>query len=249
MSATPTLRRRRHAVRRRPQREIALPQSVKIILTPKHRIRASQVAVVLLPLVVVLAGGYYAYKKFGSPEMAEEKPPELQEVQIEKEEAPEPESEAEPEPEEEPEADLPDLLGEDDGSLGPGNAISLDLALGTGSDGMAIAGAGAKNGGGSSRAAAYEPGQADQNPELMQGPNPEMPSKAVSQGVSGSFVATFVVGAGGKVESIQVTGTPQGFGFEEAIRRALQKRRYKPAVAGGVPVPMKIRQPFDFRLE
>src|SRR5690606_3822237 len=113
---------------------------------------------------------------------------------------------------------------------------SLDLALGTGEGGLAVAGAGAGAGKGGAKAA-YEPGQVDKDPEPAQEPAPpEMPRKAAEAGVAGSFVATFVVGASGRVESIDISGNPQGYGFEDAIRKSLLKRRYKPAMAGGVAV-------------
>jgi TonB family protein len=243
--------RRRKVTRRRPEVPPSLPQSLKIVLPPKRRANPVKVALALLPVAVVLAGGYFAYKKFSAPAAEEEKPPELQEVTIEAPPPPEPEPEPEatPEPEAEPESEAPDLLGESEGDLGPGTDISLDLALGTGSGGMAI-GTGPRQGGGAAASkAAYEPGQAEKDPELTQAKDPEMPRKALDKGVSGSFVATFVVTAEGKVDNILITGSPAGYGFEDAIRKALQRRRYSPAVAGGVPVPMKIRQPFDFRME
>jgi protein TonB len=242
--------RRRKVARRRPEVPPSLPPSLKIALPPKQHANPVKTALALLPVAVVLAGGYFAYKKFSAPAAEEEKPPELQEVTIEAPPPPEPEPEPEatPEPEAEPESEAPDLLGESDGDRGPGTGISLDLALGTGSGGMAI-GAGPKQGGATASKAAYEPGQAEKDPELTQARDPEMPRKALEKGVSGSFVATFVVTADGKVDNIQISGSPAGYGFEDAIRKALQRRRYSPAIAGGVPVPMKIRQTFDFRME
>lgn len=243
--------RRRKLTRRRPTREPSLPQSVKIVLPPRHRINPIRVALAMIPISLMLVGGYLAYKKFSAPAVEEEKPPELQEVTLEAPPPPEPEPEPEatPEPEAEPESELPDLLSENDVDLGPSTDISLDLALGTGSGGMAI-GVGPRGGAGSAATkAAYEPGQAEKDPELTQAQDPVMPRQALDKGVSGSFVATFVVNPEGRVENIQVTGSPAGYGFEDAIRKALQKRRYSPAMAGGVAVPMKIRQPFDFQME
>jgi protein TonB len=244
--------RRRKIVRRppAPDTDPSLPQSVKVILPPRHRISLAQVAVALLPILLLGAGGYFAWKKFGAVEPTETAEEELQDVIIDAEPPPEPEPEPEPEQEPEPEADLPDLLAENEGATGPANTVSLDLALGTGSDGMAVGGAVAGGAGQGGSRAAFEPGQVDKNPEPAQEPSPpEMPRKAVEQGISGSFVATFVVNAAGRVESIDITGTPAGYGFEDAIRKSLLKRRYKPAMAGGIAVPVKIRQPFDFRLE
>ncbi len=245
------LARRRKVVRRPPEAEPSLPQTVKVILPPAHKLSPRQIALAMIPLAIVAVGGYYAYQKFGVAEATGAEEEQLQEVVIEAEVPPEPEPEPEPEPQEseEPE-DMPDLLSEDEGPAGPGNAVSLDLALGTGEGGLAIAGAVAAGGASGGSRAAYEPGQVDKSPEPAQEPTPpEMPRKALDQGVSGSFVATFVVNAQGRVENIQITGSPPGYGFEEAIRKSLQRRRYKPAIAGGIPVPVKIRQPFDFRLE
>lgn len=246
------VRRRKEVRRPIPEgAEPELPQSVKVILPPHHKLSPLQIVLVLIPLAILGIGGYYAYQKFAVVEVGVEEEEQMQEVVIEEEVPPEPEPEPEPEPAEEAESeDLPDLLAEDEGAATPGNAVSLDLALGTGSDGLAIAGATAGGGSGGSSRAAYEPGQVDKNPEPAQNPAPpEMPRRAMEQGISGSFVATFVVNAQGRVESIELTGSPQGYGFEEAIRKSLQRRRYKPAIAGGIPVPVKIRQPFDFRLE
>ncbi|MDQ3003443.1 MAG: energy transducer TonB [Fibrobacterota bacterium] len=243
--------RRRKLTRRRPDREPSLPLTVRIVLPPRHRISLLQALLAMLPIAVVLAGGYFAYKKFSAPPAEVEQPPELREVTIEAPPPPEPEPEPEaaPEAEAEPEAALPDLLSGSDGDLGPSTDISLDLALGTGSGGMAI-GVGPKGAAGASAAkAAYEPGQAEKDPEITQAQDPVMPRQAMDKGVSGGFVATFVVNPQGRAENIQITGSPAGYGFEDAIRKALLKRRYSPAMAGGVAVPMKIRQPFDFRME
>lgn len=244
---------RRRKIVRRPLaagEQPTLPQSVKVILPPRPRIKLIHVVIALAPVLVLGVGGYFVYQKFSAVEASEAVEEQLQDVVIETPPEPEPEPEAQPEPEAEPEADLPDLLAESEGSPGPGNAVSLDLALGTGSDGMAVAGAVAGGGAKGPSRGAYEPGQLDKNPEPAQEPTPpEMPRKALDQGVSGAFVATFVVNASGRVESIDISGSPQGYGFEDAIRKSLLKRRYKPAMAGGVAVPVKIRQPFDFRLE
>jgi protein TonB len=242
--------RRRRIVRRLPDEIPGLPESVKIIL-PRHRkINPWHVLLVLTSIALLGGGGYLGYRKLQAPEPEPEPVVEMKEVEVAPP-LPEPEPDLEPDEESEPDPDAApaaeDLLGRSDAPAGPGNAISLDLALGTGGDGMAVSAGG--GGGGRGSRFAYEPGQVDKEPEVAQESPPEIPRKALEQGLSGSFVATFVVGTNGKVEAIQISGGPQGVGYEEAIRKALQKRRYKPAMAGGVAVPMKIRQPFDFRLE
>ena len=242
--------RRRSVIRKRPDETPSLPESVKIILPPKRKFNPWHVIGVFGFVLLVAGGAWIAQRKLNTPEPEPEPVVEMKEVQVEPP-LPEPEPDLEPEESSEPDPDAPpeaaDLLGRSDEPAAPGNAISMDLALGTGGDGMAVSTGG--GGGGRGARFAYEPGQVDKEPEVAQESAPEIPRKAVEQGVSGSFVATFVVAAGGRVESIQITGGPAGYGYEEAIRKALQKRRYKPAMAGGVAVPMKIRQPFDFRLE
>ncbi len=244
--------RRRHGVARvAPKASPSLPENVKIVHPPPPRIKTLHVWIVIVGFAVLGVAGYAGYRFLAGAETATVTDELLQDVVMEAPPEPEPETEPEapPEPDAEPEADMPDLLGEHEGTEGAGPAVSLDLALGTGSDGMAVAGPSAPGSGSSSRAA-YEPGQVDKNPEPAQTHSlPEMPRKAMEQGVAGLFVATFVVNASGRVESIDISGSPGGYGFEEAIRASLLKRRYKPAMAGGVPVPVKIRQPFDFRLE
>jgi TonB family protein len=245
------VRRRQGAARTAPQAPPSLPENVRIVLPPRARVKPAHVWGIAAAMALVAATGYAGYRFFAGEETAttaEETLPDVV-MEVPPEPDPDPEPEAHPEPEAEPEADMPDLLTESEGAAEPGNAVALDLALGTGSEGLAVAGASASGAGRSGRTA-YEPGQVDKNPEPAQTLSPpEMPRKALEQGVSGAFVATFVVNASGRVESIAISGAPTGYGFEDAIRASLLKRRYKPAMAGGVPVPVKIRQPFDFRLE
>lgn len=244
--------RRRRSARSRPRTAPSLPQSVKVVLPPRHRVNWLRVAFALVPVGVFLAGGYLAYKKFSAPAAEEEPPPELQEVTL-KVPPPEPEPEAapEPEPEAEPESELPDLLSESDGDLGPSTDISLDLALGTGSGGMAI-GTGPKAGAGAGAAkAAYDPGQVEKLSEKLNCQEPEFPRQALDKGVSGKFVAGYVVNAKGRVESgsIRITGSPAGYGFEAAIAKALTRCRFNPAMAGGVPVPESRSDEYPFDME
>jgi outer membrane biosynthesis protein TonB len=244
--------RRRKASRRRPDRGMSLPQSVKIVLPPKHKVDWVRVGLALLPVAVVLAGGWFAYKKFSAPPVEEEAPPELQEVTIEAPPPPEPEPEpeADPEPEAEPESELPDLLSGNEGDLGPSTDISLDLALGTGAGGMAIGTGPAKSGAGSASAkSAYDAGQVEKLSLKVSCPDPEPPKQALEKGLAGKFVAVYVVNARGRVENIRVTGSPAGIGYEESIRKALGRCRFEPAVAGGVPVPDQRSDDFDFGAE
>jgi|GEM_PF-2868714 len=258
--------RRRPELRRRPgspkhnaidipkSRGIRIPQEIRI-LVPINRTRRRWRQVILL----LLAGGLLSYGIYRlllreKPlEAEEEKPVEMREVEIETPPPPPPEPEPEPEPrasDEEPEMSdpLPSLSAEpNEGPVGP--KVALDLALGTGGEGLAIAGTGGGQGGGGSGRFTFEAGKADRDPELTQPNNPAMPRQAQEAGKAGKFEAVFIVGADGRISDITVSGQPAGYGYEEAIKKALARRRYRPAESGGVPVSMRLRQSFEFSLE
>ncbi len=206
-------------------------------------------------MAALLAGGVWALLRFTEPPPSdEEKPVEMQEVEVDVPPPPPPPPEpeaAEPEDlaETEPDDPFPDNLLQESADLPGGPKISLDLALGTGEGGLAVAGAGGGGGGGGHGRYVYQPGQTDKAPELQPGSPPEMPRKAAEAGMAGRFTATFVVSPKGRVEDVRLQGSPQGYGFEEAIRKALSRRRYRPAEAGGVPVPVKMSQEFVFSVE
>ncbi len=80
---------------------------------------------------------------------------------------------------------------------------------------------------------------------LFQAP-PAYPDKAKKYGIKGEVRVVLTVGLDGGVKSVEFLETPGDYGFEEAIREAVSKWRYEPAMAGGVPVEQRIEQPFRF---
>lgn len=248
--------RRGAALRRRPSAPVAFLREHRIHWPDVQRLRRNRIYLLVLPVAVLVAGFFLVMNTFTEAPKAEEPPPvEMRQVEIQPPPPPPPEPEEETETEDAEPEPLPELAAlpeASDAPVGPAlEGAALDLALGTGSDGLAIAGAGGGAGGsgtGSGRMV-LEPGQADQNPEIVDAPPPEIPAKAREAGVSGSFEAVFVVSAEGRPTQIQVRGEPAGYGFEEAIAKSIKRRRYKPAMQGGAPVPMKLSVPFDFSVE
>ncbi len=121
---------------------------------------------------------------------------------------------------------------------------SMDWAGALGSAGgrgavWALAGNAAAMGGSSA-------GSPDQDARpLVQAP-PGYPEKARKYGIRGLVRVVLTVGLDGSVKSVEFLETPGDYGFEEAVREALSKWRYEPAMAGGVPVEQRIEQPFQF---
>jgi TonB family protein len=73
------------------------------------------------------------------------------------------------------------------------------------------------------------------------------PPALFAAGVKGSVLAEFVVDAAGKVEyeSLGIVSSTHPL-FSDAVRRALESARYKPAMRKGVAVRQLVQQPFDF---
>ncbi len=251
------IRRCNKSIRKRPKTEPAFSKTPEIEWPKPKKSDRKRLILTIVPISLIAIFSIYKMFWVEPVELGEnEGEVEMEEVSVVPPK-PEPESEPEPEPEtnnseEESEPDLSSaLLAEDNTQLGPpGPQLSMDLALGSGADGMAVGGAGGRGGAGPKGGRfTYEAGQADKDPVMQAGRAPQIPKAAKDKGVSGSFEAFFVVNAQGRVEALEVKGSPQGFGFEDEIRKALRSRRYRPAEAGGVPVPMKLAQVFDFTLE
>jgi hypothetical protein len=226
---------------------------MKVYLPIQRGKKRKKIFLILIPLTLLLVSGIWKFLRTEEPlAIEEEKAVEMQEVEVEAPPPPPPEPElAEPQDLADPEIENPfpeNLLQESD-ALPNGPKISLDLALGTGEGGLGVAGSGGGGSGGGQGRYVYQPGQTDKAPELPNAEPPDMPRKATESGVGGRFTATFVVSPKGRVEDIRLQGTPTGYGFEESIRKSLSRRRYRPAEAGGVPVPVKMSQEFVFSVE
>lgn len=87
----------------------------------------------------------------------------------------------------------------------------------------------------------------DVDPRLLFSVPPKYPDKARKYGVTGRVRTLLTIGVDGSVTDIQFLEIPDGdYGFREAVTEAVQKWRFEPAKAGGVPVPAKMEQPFQF---
>lgn len=119
--------------------------------------------------------------------------------------------------------------------------LKMDLGLG-GSGGAALGGS--SLGGG---ADVYEEGDID-DPAQIQGPGPRVkyPDAAAKNDIHGVVMALVTVGVDGTVQSIEIKDSPGPYGFEQAIREAYQKVKFKPAMKDGIPVQYRFQQPFKF---
>ena len=78
---------------------------------------------------------------------------------------------------------------------------------------------------------------------------PDYPATLRASGVEGTVVARFVVDTGGRVETGSITIVrADDERFVDAVRRALQRARFRAAELAGVPVRQLVEQPFSFVL-
>ncbi len=76
---------------------------------------------------------------------------------------------------------------------------------------------------------------------------PEYPREARRLGKEGTVVLKISLDAAGEVEAIDVLQTP-GYGLDDSAREAVMRSRFRPAMAGGVPVACQAILPVHFRL-
>lgn len=69
---------------------------------------------------------------------------------------------------------------------------------------------------------------------------PAVPRKAQLEGVSGRVMVRFDIGPTGKVQNVQIIeAEPTGYGFENAVMRAVKRWKYRPKVVNGQAVVQK----------
>jgi len=78
---------------------------------------------------------------------------------------------------------------------------------------------------------------------------PSYPEELRRQGVTGTVVATFVVGTGGCAEpaSVRTSGAAEA-PFAAAVRAAVLRTRFAPAERGGRPVRQSVTAPWAFSI-
>lgn len=121
------------------------------------------------------------------------------------------------------------------------NNLSMDL--GPGGNGGAELGADAAG----SQAMALNEGEADIEPRLIQPAKaPGYPKAAQKAGVSGLVLVEVTVNESGVISNMEFLETPGNYGFEEEVRKALGKWKFKPAELNGVAVAVRLQYPFEF---
>ena len=94
----------------------------------------------------------------------------------------------------------------------------------------------------------FESGQVDQPPRIVSRVPPVYPYSAKRRGVTGEVVARFLVDIRGRISRINILrAKPKGI-FEESVRRAVAKWRFRPGVHQGRAVPTWVVVPITFRL-
>ncbi len=75
---------------------------------------------------------------------------------------------------------------------------------------------------------------------------PKYPDKARDAGISGLVVCEIEVDISGNISNWEIIDSPGNYGFREEIALALKDWKFTPGSLNGIPVSMKVRQPFEF---
>lgn len=89
--------------------------------------------------------------------------------------------------------------------------------------------------------------EGDQPPKLIQIRNPEYPARLRKQGVSGTVVVEYIIGADGRVVSATAVESPAPDLSALAVQAVLEST-YEPALQNGKPTAVKMRVPITFDL-
>ena len=80
-------------------------------------------------------------------------------------------------------------------------------------------------------------------------PTPVYPAHLMRQGIEAAYFVTYVVDSTGRVDRGSISFPEDVLEpFANAIRRALARSRYFPALLGGRPVAQRVRQQFRFQM-
>jgi protein TonB len=91
----------------------------------------------------------------------------------------------------------------------------------------------------------------DANPTIISQVPPSYPRRALRKKIEGTVTIEFMVTTSGFVDPntvVIVESSPPGV-FDSAVRRAIQRWRFKTRIDNGVAVPFKTRQSLEFKLE
>ena len=93
----------------------------------------------------------------------------------------------------------------------------------------------------------YE-GEVDEYPEPIVYVQPEYPKEALEKGLEGKVLVEAVIDENGNVIDARIKYSDNEI-FNEAALAAMRKMKFKPAKQKGIPVKVKIIQPFTFKLK
>ncbi|MBL8995127.1 MAG: energy transducer TonB [Spirochaetia bacterium] len=117
----------------------------------------------------------------------------------------------------------------------------FQLKLGAaGGDGVAVGDGDMKN-------VTYSEGEVDTDPIPVQQALPKKPQSAEAAGIAGYVELEIVIDETGKVSSIKVVKSTEGYGFKEAAVNAVWTWRFKPATVKKIPVRIRVIQPINFQ--
>lgn len=94
----------------------------------------------------------------------------------------------------------------------------------------------------------FEAGQVDQPPRVISRVDPIYPYSAKRRGVSGVVVVRFLVDIQGRIQRLKIVESKPHGVFEDSVRRAVAKWRFKPGVYQGRAVPTWVVVPLRFKL-
>jgi TonB family protein len=90
--------------------------------------------------------------------------------------------------------------------------------------------------------------QATAAPVLLSAVTAGYPEEARQQGIEVDVVLSLVVRTDGTVGRVTVVDAA-GFGFDEAAVAAARRFRFRPALLGDVPIAVRLRWVYQFRLQ
>lgn len=97
--------------------------------------------------------------------------------------------------------------------------------------------------------AVYDVSQVDRMPMPLVPINPVYPYRAQRFSITGYVKAGFVVDAEGRAGEIRIIESVPEDLFDESVRRALERAKFRPGMIGGEPVATRVEQIIRFDLE
>lgn len=93
----------------------------------------------------------------------------------------------------------------------------------------------------------YDQGQVDSLPVRVRGRAPEVPRSFSISGQRGLVELELIIEVDGKVGKVSVSKEePKGYGLAEVAIKAVRTWKFRPALLNGIPVRLRVTQPFGF---